>query len=231
MPVLDVRFLTLDDIAALMQLEQQKWSVKQLPSAEQLAERIQTHPHLNIGAFCRRTHQAKASLFMKPVAFVDIEQAFTWQDCAQIDTNARQSRCKDLFGISLSSMSAEATLAIFCFFYPYSIKQGWRSIYLGSPIPGYRQAVEQQPNLCVECYVRRRHRQMPIDPQLRYYHKRGFNQIISVQRDYFPHEESLNYGVIIRGDIPFSRWSPLLRYVPHQWLYRISAQVLRRIGG
>ena len=228
MSLFDVRFLTVDDVDALMQLEQQKWSGEQLPCAQQLAERIRTYPSLSIGAFCRHSGRALASLFMKPVVAQAFEQAVTWQDCARIQADVQQAgaKSKDLFGISLSSINAAATDEIFYFFYPHSLKQGWRSIYLGSPIPGYRKALEKQPNLCVNQYVQRRTQQLPADPQLRYYHKRGFSQIISVQYDYFPHEDSLDYGVIVRGTIPLHRWSPVLRYVPHRLLRRVSQSVL-----
>ena len=38
---------------------------------------------------------------------------------------------------------------------------------------------------------------LPVDPQLRYYHLRGFKDIMGVKPGYFPHERSHDHGVIL----------------------------------
>ena len=77
----------------------------------------------------------------------------------------------------------------------------------------------------VERYVRERRGSLPRDPQLRYYHRRGFREIVAVRAGYFPHADSLDYGVVLRGRIPLARLWPLWRWVPLRFLQRMTGLV------
>lgn len=221
---IEVRLLRSDDIPRLMVLERKKWNTEQAASADAMARRMAAHPELCIGAFCVRTGEALASLFLKPISEAQLRSASTWADCANEAPGASAPPCRDLFGISLSSISPEGVDAIFRFFWPRALKAGWRNIYLGSPAPGLarwcRRQSGRQPS--VESYVRTRRGGLPLDPQLRYYWRKGFRTVVACKPDYFPHPESLNYGVVVRGRIPLSSWAPLWRCLPMPWLQRMG---------
>ncbi|WP_136417213.1 hypothetical protein [Herbaspirillum sp. ST 5-3] len=212
------RFLEPEDISALMDLEHSKWELQQVAGRELMLQRISAYPELSIGTFCARTGQSLASLFMRPVNPAIFTAPTKWETAARVDGACAAHSCgRSLFGISLSSNHPEAVKAIFKFFYPRALKAGWRDVYLGSPIPGFRKARQKNPDLSVWEYVhakRNFHADEPLDPQLKYYFMKGFRQIISIQENYFPHAESLNYGVILRSVIPLSRPRHLWRITP-----------------
>jgi hypothetical protein len=216
---LQTRFLKPEDIPALLELERSKWEPHQAADHDALLQRIQTFPTLCIGSFCAQDGQALASLFLRPVSSAVFTAPTRWEHTASALTapylEGQQQR--SLFGISLSSNDAQAVGEIFRFFYPRALKAGWRDIYLGSPIPGFRKALGQNSQLSVWQHVhakRKFHGDEPLDPQLRYYFKKGFRQIVSIHENYFPHTESLDYGVVLRGVIPLSQPRRLWRFTP-----------------
>lgn len=223
-----VRFLRSNDVDALIVLEQEKWDGDQAAGRAELAARIQAYPELSIGAFDPSTGAALASLFMKPITSAELASAATWADCARVETPATPP-CGSLFGISLSSVDGDAVTAIFEFFWPYALKHGWRDIYLGSPMPGLRAWKRANPDVPSEVYMRERRHGLPRDPQLRYYHRKGFKDIISCKPGYFPHAPSLDHGAVLRGHIPLSTAAPLWRLVPLPWLGQLRRLLFRLV--
>jgi predicted metal-dependent hydrolase len=218
------RFLTAEDVPALLALEHAKWESDQAATAEDMAARIAAHPQLSVGAFDTATGEALASLFMKPTSRDLLLQSANWAECASMRPD---KKTKELFGISFSSSSPEAGDALFEFFWPHALKAGWRHIYLGSPVPGFRKWLSKNPGGSVYRYVYSRCKKnkkkgrdagMPRDPQLRYYRQRGFRKIVYIRPDYFPHEASQDYGVLIRGTVPLSLAAPLWQRLPLSWL-------------
>ncbi len=223
------RFLDVNDIPALLQLESRQWDATQAADASTLHKRLQAHPDLCIGAFCARTDEALASLFLRPINEHDIRNARSWADCAGHDRSNTPGAPHGLFGISLTSISPQAGSAVFAFLWPHALKNGWRNGYLGSPIPGLKRALEEDPDLDVEVYARSLRGNLPRDPQLRYYHQMGFPEIIAVVPDYFPHAQSLDYGVLLRGTVPLSQFCPLWRLLPIGVLERVLGWIARRL--
>ena len=209
------RFLTVDDIPALQRLEALQWDSYQAATDAALRFRIETHRHLCVGAFCADTGEALASLFMRPISGSDLKQAKSWSDCAG-DFN-RITPCKKsrtLFGISFTSVDPGAAESLFQFFWPYALKQGWRHIYLGSPMPGLKRALEQDPRLNADTYAHSRRGGAPRDRQLRYYHQKGFQEVVAVLPGYFPHASSLDYGILLRGHVPLSALAAVWSLMP-----------------
>lgn len=230
-PALAARFLTPDDIPALMRLEARRWNHEQAADAPVMLRRIQQHPGLCMGSFCPVTGEALASLFMKPVRPERVAQARSWHDCARLDDDDRgASDTRSLFGISLTSVDGEAAWALIRFFWPHALRAGWRDIYLGSPLPGLARALRDQPSLEPSRYAMQTRRGLPVDPQLRYYHRRGFTEIVAVHADYFPHADSLDHGVLLRGVIPLSRLGALWRRMPLATLQAMSGLVAQLLG-
>ncbi|HEY9106121.1 MAG TPA: hypothetical protein VIN58_05545 [Roseateles sp.] len=220
------RFLQPTDLPALQALEQRQWTDRQAADAATLLQRMQAYPELCVGAFCADTGEALASLFMKPASRAVIERARCWEDCARIgDHHAQGQAARTLFGISLTSVDGDAAWALIRFFWPHALKAGWREIYIGSPMPGFRRARELQGHLSAEHYARARRRGLPADPQLRYYHRKGFKEIVAVRPGYFPHDASLDHGAVLCGRVPLSRFSPLWRRLPLPVLQRFSGLV------
>lgn len=210
------------DVPALLDLEREKWDGEQAASRTDLDARIGTHPELSMGAFCPCTGRALASLFLKPVADDFWQRADTWRECADAPPS---NDGHSLFGISLSSREPAAVDALFEFFWPHALKSGWRYIYLGSPVPGLQDWLRRHRKGRVEDYVKRRRAGLPADPQLRYYHSRGFKEIVCVKPGYFPHARSLDHGVILRGTIPLSTLAPVWRALPLHSTQRITRQL------
>lgn len=222
---LQVRFLGLHDLDALLVLEQQKWHPGQQASRQALAQRIRRHPDCCIGAF-DRSGRALASLFLKPLAARRIRAAASWEACVQADSTGTDHD-GTLFGISLSSADPAAVQAIFRFFWPHALRQGWREVYLGSPMPGWRAWRHAHPDAELEDYARRRRANLPLDPQLRYYHARGFRSLVAVKENYFPHAASMDTAALLRARIPGSFAAPLWRRLPLSWTERLSAWMER----
>ncbi|MDR7151694.1 putative metal-dependent hydrolase [Hydrogenophaga palleronii] len=224
-----VRELQAADVQALMALEHACWTDEQAAQASDMLERMRRHPEHCLGAFCPRTGRALASLFMKPTCTHAMSQARTWRDCIEgREVDAATGPDKALFGISLSSIDPQAVKAIFSYFWPHALKGGWRYIFLGSPIPGLANWLQNHPQGNAQTYVRQRRHGLPLDPQLRYYHRKGFRHIEAVLPNYFPHARSLDHGVLLRGQVPGARWAPLWRRVSlsriqamQRWLSRL----------
>lgn len=230
-PALATRFLTTDDIPALLRLEVRQWDGEQSADATAMCRRIKAHPNLCVGSFCTRTGEALASLFMKPIHADDIARAKSWYDCAALDGRARPSSTRSLFGISLTSTDGAAVWALIRFFWPHALREGWREIYLGSPVPGYARAVRATPALSADAYARMKRRGLPLDAQLRYYHQRGFKDLVAVKPDYFPHAASLDHGAVLRGVIPLSNLWPLWRRMPMSTLQAMSGLISQLLSG
>lgn len=223
------RHLRLSDIPSLMALEQQKWTAEQAASAEVMAARIAAYPGLCFGAFCPHTGKALSSLFLKPTSRALLEAARSWDDCANLETRPSEQdlrRERLLFGISMSSTSPRAVDVMLDFYLVQLIRHGWRGVVLGSPIPGLRNWKLDHPHGRVEDYVYSTVRGRPRDPQLRYYDHKGFHQILKVLPNYFPHEASLDHGVLIATRIPLAWAAPLWRQLPPAW----TAKLIARLG-
>lgn len=221
------RFLKHGDIPALIELEAEKWTTDQAATGDEMAERISCYPDLSVGAFCHVSGKAIASLFMKPVLPTFWEHARNWRDCS---VSATPLTTASLFGISLSSSRPEGVAAILEFFWPHALSAGWRHIYLGTPIPGWREWRAAHSGRSVIDYVTSRGvRGLPIDPQLRYYFARGFKQIVCVKRDYFPHAASEDIGVILRGTVPLSSCSLVWRALRAESTQRVTRSLASRL--
>lgn len=215
-----------------MELEKSKWESNQAADAKALLERIHAFPHLCIGSFCVDTGKAMASLFMRPVTPAIFSAPTRWEHTANglALPPLERATTRSLFGISLSSNRAEAVDEIFRFFYGRALKAGWQDIFLGSPIPGFAKACQTEHELSVWRYVhakRTKNASEPRDPQLRYYFKRGFREIVSIQENYFPHSESLNYGVILRGRLPFSEPQWFWSLVPSSFANALASLMIK----
>ena len=185
----------------LLQLEARQWDMEQAATEDVLRARLMAHPTLCVGTFCTRTGEALTSLFMQPVDREKMQKVRSWSDCAGSGQAATESASRSLFGISLTSVDPAAVAALEAYIWPLALRSGWREIYLGSPMPGLRAALSQDPGLSAHAYAHAKRRHLPRDPQLRYYYQKGLRDIVAVLPGYFPHGDALDYGVLLRGDM------------------------------
>ncbi len=218
------RFVRPTDIATLLRLETRQWDHHQAANASELQQRIELHPDLCVASFNSLTGEAVSSLFMKPLNFEAIVAAPTWFDCVSAKPSTPyKAAVKTLFGISLTSVNPAGTQALMKFFWPHALRAGWTEIYLGSPMPGFAAALERNPQLTATEYATQTRLGLPRDPQLRYYHQKGFREIVAVKPAYFPHQKSLHHAVLLRGRVPFSFLSALWRRLPWPVLKGLSS--------
>jgi hypothetical protein len=221
-PKIIIRFLTLDDIEQLLILENHKWENDQAANAQTILQRIKAFPDFCVGAFCSTTGRALASLFMKPTTLEDLNFQPTWEEAASIHHDSVPKKSNALFGISLSSVNHEAVTKIFEFYWPYLLKFGYQDIYLGSPLPGLKSWLEENPGRKIYEYVKTKRSKLPNDPQLRYYYKKGFKQVTAVKAKYFPHQKSLDHAAIIRCKIPLSNLNFIWKKTPVSFLQKFQ---------
>nr|WP_297350602.1 hypothetical protein [uncultured Caldimonas sp.] len=223
-----VRSLRLGDIPALLHLEHQQWTPQQAATAEDFRLRIQAHPTLCNGAFDADTGELLASLFCKPTSEAEWVTPGDWKTSAALHHgDAGRPDSKALFGISLTSIEPRAALQLIAFQYLAAVRGGQRHAYLGSPMPGLSRYLSRNPGASVEHYARMTKAGLPVDPQLRYYHGKGFREIVAVRENYFPHDASHDYGAILRARVPLQWLRPVLLLLPVSALRWIAAQAPR----
>ncbi len=216
--LLVTRHLTTDDIPQLLRLEQRQWEAHQCADAKTMHSRMLKYPQLCVGVFYRETGEAVASLFMRPASRYDMTEVQHWADCADLHQDISCGPRDCLFGISMTSAHPQAVDLMVDYFLPYALKNCWDSIYLGSPMPGLYKALQANPGLTPIHYASSRCRNLPKDPQLRYYYSMGFKELVAVLPNYFPHARSLNYGALLRAKVPLSRMCFIWRWLPLAWL-------------
>jgi len=194
---IEVRNLRLSDLDRVVEMERAKWDHEQAATAEELFDRIDQLPHLAAGAFDRDGDRLLASMFARPVTMATVHEAENWRACAYAPLPPPGSTdC--LFGVSLTSTSSSAAVALFRSFLPQLAVLGYRNLYGGSTVPGLREWIKANPEASPTAYARATNDDgMPLDRQLRYYYLNGFTRIVAVKPSYFPHPQSLDYGVVI----------------------------------
>ncbi|MGW6725665.1 hypothetical protein ACWF9G_07150 [Nocardia sp. NPDC055029] len=182
-------------------MERTKWDHEQAATAEELFARIDQLPEHAAGAFSQDGDRLLASMFARPVTKETIREAENWRACAYAPLPPHGSTdC--LFGVSLTSTSSAAAGALFRSFLPQLAELGYRNLYGGSTVPGLREWIKANPEGSPLSYVRATNDDgAPIDRQLRYYYLNGFTTIVSVKPNYFPHPQSLDYGVVIHRSL------------------------------
>ncbi|EJL90395.1 hypothetical protein PMI15_00342 [Polaromonas sp. CF318] len=218
----------MDDIPALLALERRQWTAEQAAGPAEFRERIEAHPDLCGGAFCARTGELLGSVFAKPTHDAEWTDPGNWAQSASLDAQPagklpQQKRTRCMFGISLTSVEPGAAVQLLAFYYLYLLKRGYTEIFLGSPMPGLKRHLQRHPGACVEAYARATRSGLPVDPQLRYYHGKGWREIVAVRENYFPHEDSCDYGAILKAKVPLRHLALLFKLVPVSALRMISA--------
>lgn len=230
-PRVITRRLRLGDIPALLELEHRQWTPEQSASADDFRERMRANPTLCNGAFDAATGELLASLFCKPTSETEWLRPGDWKTSAALTPSTPLPPRHDgaaLFGISLTSVEPGAALQLIAYQYLNAIRGGKRYVYLGSPMPGLSRHLARHPEVSVQEYAFAKRSGLPLDPQLRYYHGKGFRDIVSVRENYFPHAASRDYAAILRSRVPLPWLRPLLLVCPES-LLRMLAVIAPRM--
>lgn len=199
---LTVRLLSNADLDALLALEHKKWEPSQCATREMLSTRLQHLDKTSWGAF-RPDGELVGSLFVMCKCRQRLAASTNWYETTHGGIGFPQDDAPYWFGISLTCDDIHAQSALFAFAMQRALEQGIRSVFLGSPVPGFAKARQQEPELSLQTYVSRTRSDkrggsaVPADPQLYYYHQRGFNQILAAHENYFEHAAALNCAALL----------------------------------
>lgn len=228
-----VRQLGMDDLAAIFALEHEKWSAEQAASEAMIRSRLRNLPGQCWGGF-GADGGLLATVFVMRKDLHVLRQESSWYESTRDGMGLPQDeQARHWFGISITSKSALAQREIFLHMMVSAVKNGIRSVFLGSPTPGYAQAKANDEALSITDYVgqKRRHpvrnEWLPLDQQLLYYYHRGFTRIIAAKENYFHHPQSLHCGAVLECDIPLRWCHPLLRLLPANLLLALGRVVLK----
>jgi len=214
-----VRHVVPSDVPTLVELDHRVWKTKeQQADSYTFIERIK-----NCGDTCWAVFIGKAaiaSLYIMGVTHKQVMKSNSWDQITDKGT-ARSSipYSQEWFGIGLAATQnakkADAVEKLMTEAAIEALRLGIRYVYLGSPIPGLRKWLKKNRDKGINEYVyAKKVDNLPLDPQLRYYYKEGFRKIVQIKQNYFPHEKSLDYGVILRLENPFWRMKIAFRLLP-----------------
>ncbi len=167
---------------------------------EMLKSQFKTCPELLYCAFEAGTLVGTASGFFCDEE--DLGKYKTWlEKTAYGFYTHHKPNGKIAFGADLSVVRAASpkisNRLMLSILYPI-LSNGIKSLYLGSRIPSYHK----HQDMNVEEYVfGKRKNGKPLDPELYFYLKDGF-ETVEIIPEYMDDPESLNYGVLIRWDNP-----------------------------
>lgn len=203
-----IRQATLNDVDKMVALEDSVWGDNGA-GAEKLESRIHIFPAGNIVA-------ESAGHIVGYIAFEYVDDVanmphFTWSQITDDGTIARSHKPHGeyVYGINLSvhhSMNGCGLGTILPLqVWIDMIRSNKRGSFLGSRIPGFNRYRKSNPDISVENYVNLQRHGKPRDAELRLYAQEGLLPV-KVLPDYFPDEESQNYGVLVYRRNPFYNW-------------------------
>lgn len=216
--IFKVRTFHSNDIEKIIQLDHLKW--EEGAANEDLIQSRLTHClETSWGCFDAKG-DLHASIFLMRKERSNILTGKDWFD---ITDNGKaisnDPSANHLFSISFTSRSPEATLFIRKKLEAYCLRKKIISVLTGSPVPGYEKWIKKNENGKLEEYLLK-HQYRKLDHQLNLYKKYGFTKILAGKDNYFPHQKSMNYGVIIEKVTPWMKTLPL-KLIPEEILMKL----------
>lgn len=197
------RFATLEDVPALVALEQEVWGAA-AASEWQLVQRVTNVPRGNILALSADERICGlVSFCMLEYAEHESWGACSWDDLSGGGTASTDvPGARDLFGINLG-VTSRAPKDTSVRLVDEAIREGIRvrvrRIILGARVPRFHRYAHR---MTAEEYWKAEHRPgVPFDPELRFYHRFGM-QPVKLVENYFEDPESLNWGVMVELRLP-----------------------------
>ncbi|MGL6316946.1 hypothetical protein [Vibrio sp. WXL103] len=189
-----IRPMTTDHYQSVHELEKRVWG-EEAASPEMIRARHSTFPEGSV---------IVTDLNEKIVGYaagqkLNYISGNTWCDITD-DGCIVNTHCEDghlLYGICLSGEKYGVAQLVLDYVHQKFIKSGeCKAFVLGSRLPGFRKWHLKSKGNIDEYLNAKRADGLSIDPELRLYQKEGFWLIKSID-DYFPCEDSGNYGALI----------------------------------
>jgi len=213
-----IRTATSADVDGVLELDHLVW-VDFPTTKEKLQRRVEIFPQGNLVAVNTATGKIVGYLCLMFLDFEPAEFPCSWNEITREGTiRTHNPEGKYMYGVALTVHPDYSHIGAKLQIYGWGVGLGYHRLgcYLGSPIPGFAKWKEKNPELTVEDYVyRERNNGMPLDPELAYYKRSGFN-IVRILPGYEPDPKSLDYGVLVYCSNVF---------------YHVPTRVLRRLAG
>lgn len=200
---------TLFEIDKIALLEQAVWG-NNGADANKIESRLIVFPEGSYVAEDIKTKKIVGYVCFQQVADLRKQDSLSWSSITDngLTTRSHQPDGEYLYGISLSvhySMNGKklgAALVSQCFLYMIAKRKA--GIFTGSRIPMFKNYRKDHPEANAEDYIQLRRGEKFYDYELNLYHQTGLSPVnVKVIPDFFPDEDSLNYGVLIFDSNPF----------------------------
>jgi radical SAM enzyme (TIGR01210 family) len=199
-----IRPAQIEDIHAIMNVEESAWVTEMRAGYEKWFSRISTFQQGTLVAIY--SDEIMGVLSTEIISDYNFQQdSFTWYQITDngFIKNTHSNKGKYLYGVDLSvtrgaPQSIASSLLIAAG--DLVIKKGLKGILLGGRIPGYSRVAH---TMTAQDYILSTHPSgKALDPEIYMYSKFGVRPIKAI-KNYFKDPESLNYGVLLYWANPF----------------------------
>lgn len=195
---------TLFEIDRIAILEQAVWGDNGA-DANKIESRLIVFPEGSYVAEDIKTKKIVGYVCFQQVADLRKQDSLSWSSITDdgLTTRSHQPDGEYLYGISLSvhySMNGKKlSNALGAQTYLYMLANKKKGFFVGSRIPMFKGYRKEHPDTTAEEYVKLRKENGDLyDYELRLYHKISFVPTVAkVLPDFFPDEDSLNYGALL----------------------------------
>jgi len=203
---------TSSEIVNIAELEKEVWG-NNAADADKILNRLNVFPDGSYVAEDGRTKKIVGYVCFQQVDDLRTQDSLNWSMITDNGWTTGSHRVKGgyLYGIDMSvhySMNGKklgAALVSQCFL--YMIAERKAGIFTGSRIPMFKRYQKRCPKISAEEYMKLRRGEKFYDYELNLYHQTGLAPInVKALPNFFPDEDSLNYGVLIFDDNPFRNY-------------------------
>lgn len=232
-----IRQARLDDVEAILLVEEKAWPVSLRASREMYESRLRTFPEGTLVA--QIDHKMEGVVVVEILNFSSTPHIRTWNEATDHGyiRNSHDPEGNTLYGVNLSvspRTQSRVAVALLEAVGKLAIRHNFKQIVLGGRIPSFARYLRQycekngisvisdeERDKIAEHYVqtatRRGH---PLDPEISFYQKAGM-KIIKLLPNYFEDPGSLNYGVPLLWPNPFYG-KPFRRF--WSWWFKLKVE-------
>jgi len=208
------RQATLADVKRMVVLEKEVWG-ESAADEEKIVSRIKIFPAGNIIA--ERDRKIVGYVSFQYVDDITWVKNFSWSEITDNGRIAKSHKPSGeyIYGVNLSVNHSANGIGLGTAL----VLQGWvdmilknkKGSFIGSRIPNFKAYKSAHPEIDVETYINLRRHGQPLDYELRLYGQEGLLPV-KVLPNYFPDDDSLDYGVLVYRKNPFYNW-PLRKFL------------------
>lgn len=231
-----IRQAQVDDIEAMLLVEEKTWPENLRASREMYQSRLRTFPQ---GALVTEIEdRIEGVVVFQIINFDSIPDVLSWKEATDNGyiQNSHNPKGNSFYGVNLSvcpRAQSRVAVALLEAVGKLAIKHNFKQIVLGGRIPGFIRYLkhycqknsvsvisDKKRDKIAKDYIQATNRRgNPLDPQITFYQKVGM-KIIKLLPNYFKDPESLNYGILVLWSNPFYG-KPFRRF----WSWRFKLKV------